>query len=357
MLLHVTLGEIIALLGLTQALFLIVYMALRAGRIRNAGLALACFLCLAVAFLADFASRSLGGLTFYPLVQDLLWSAIPGFSVLLAMQVAKIEGALEKRYFILLGLAPIAVVCGWFAGSLDQECTFLEICNITRHAVAITSILAGATSLLCLWIRRDLLSGLVLEKSYRSDRYWLILCLVLTNCALIFATFGFVSNLFGLTEWLVIRDILGCGLVYLASTSLFRIYPQTLKILPKSAVELNDKEEVLLKRIQDLISLQKVYQEPSYSRADFAQELKTSEAAVSKIVNIHFGKSVPQLLNEKRIEDACRMLKQTDAAISVIAEQVGFNSLPSFNRVFKDVTGCSPSEYRARPLEPSRQKA
>ena len=51
-------------------------------------------------------------------------------------------------------------------------------------------------------------------------------------------------------------------------------------------------------------------------------------------------------MNERRVDDAKRLLVETDAAIKTIAEEVGFNSLPSFNRVFKDLTGYAPSIYR-----------
>ena len=57
-------------------------------------------------------------------------------------------------------------------------------------------------------------------------------------------------------------------------------------------------------------------------------------------------KSFPQLLNEKRVETAKTLLLDTDASIKIVAQEVGFNSLPSFNRVFKEVEGQSPSSYR-----------
>lgn len=351
MLLQITWWELIALMGLMQSLLLVVYMIFRAGQIKNVSLAIGCFVCLALAFLVDFSSRFLAELPQFFFFEDIVWYMVPAFSVLLAMQVAKVDGFPERKYFALFIVFPLAALAAWPIGSLDNANEF------KRQLFAIVGSVSGGISLLCLWFKRELLDNLIKEKSYKSDRYWIILCLVLINCTFIFTTIAFASSQLTPNDWLIARCVLGCGLVYLASTSLFRIYPQTLKVLPKVSANLSQEEAILVKRLEELISLQKVYQEPSYSRADFAQELKTSEAAVSKIVNVHFGKSVPQLLNEKRIEDACRMLVQTDAAVSVIAEQVGFNSLPSFNRVFKELTGQSPSEYRAQPKEPTRQKA
>jgi len=92
--------------------------------------------------------------------------------------------------------------------------------------------------------------------------------------------------------------------------------------------------------------MEKVYHEPAYSRADLARECEVSEAALSRIINLHFSKTFPQLMNEHRIEDAKRMLKETDASVRTVAGEVGFNSLATFNRVFKELTGSSPGQFR-----------
>jgi AraC-like DNA-binding protein len=37
---------------------------------------------------------------------------------------------------------------------------------------------------------------------------------------------------------------------------------------------------------------------------------------------------------------------ETDMPIKAIAEDVGFNSIASFNRVFRDILGQSPGQFR-----------
>lgn len=348
-LVEVTLWELVALLGLAQSLWLIVYMTLRAGRIRNASLALLCFFSLSLAFLADFGARYLSEIAFYPLVQDFLWQVLPVFSVLLAIQIAMVDKFPEKKFFLILLLPPLTALVSWGIYSVTADCKGAGICDVSymRDILSVCGILAGGVGLLCLWAKRALLSNLVQDKVSKSDRYWAIIAFVIMNCALMCLTLASLFGGVGYGEFLLIRDILGCGLVYIASTSLFRIYPQTLKVAPKTPSEFNQEEVGLLKRLDELLSLDKVYQEPSYGRVELARELGASETTVSRIVNMHFGKSVPQLLNEKRVAEACLLLKQTAAPVSVIAGQVGFNSVPSFNRVFKESVGVSPSEYRS----------
>jgi AraC-like DNA-binding protein len=48
-----------------------------------------------------------------------------------------------------------------------------------------------------------------------------------------------------------------------------------------------------------------------------------------------------------RFEKACDLLQDSNLRISEIAFSVGFQSLSQFNRVFKKISGKSPTEYRA----------
>ena len=79
-------------------------------------------------------------------------------------------------------------------------------------------------------------------------------------------------------------------------------------------------------------------------------------AKVSGVSEAHFVRSfrdafgVPphRYLLTRRIERAKALLRDTDRPIIDIAFQTGWNSLGTFGRVFRDITGESPSELRAR---------
>src|SRR5215467_2478293 len=81
-------------------------------------------------------------------------------------------------------------------------------------------------------------------------------------------------------------------------------------------------------------------------------------ASVSGVSDAHFARSfkeafgVPphRYLLTRRIERAKALLRDSDAPIIEIAFQTGWNSLGTFGRVFRDVTGESPSA-RARAGE------
>jgi transcriptional regulator GlxA family with amidase domain len=79
-------------------------------------------------------------------------------------------------------------------------------------------------------------------------------------------------------------------------------------------------------------------------------------ASVSGVSEAHFARSfkdafgVPphRYLLTRRIERAKAFLRDTDLAVTEIAFQTGWNSLGTFGRIFRDITGESPSELRAR---------
>lgn len=79
-------------------------------------------------------------------------------------------------------------------------------------------------------------------------------------------------------------------------------------------------------------------------------------AAVSGVSAAHFARSFKEAfgapphryLLTRRLERAKALLRDTDLPIIEIAFQTGWSSLGTFGRVFKDVTGESPSEMRSR---------
>lgn len=79
-------------------------------------------------------------------------------------------------------------------------------------------------------------------------------------------------------------------------------------------------------------------------------------ARVSGISKAHFARSfkdafgVPphRYLLTRRIERAKALLRDTDQPIIDVAFQTGWSSLGTFGRVFKDITGESPTKLRAR---------
>lgn len=79
-------------------------------------------------------------------------------------------------------------------------------------------------------------------------------------------------------------------------------------------------------------------------------------AKVSGVSAAHFARSFKdafglpphRYLLTRRIERAAALLRDTDRPVTDIAFETGWSSLGTFGRTFRDVTGESPSELRAR---------
>ena len=80
-----------------------------------------------------------------------------------------------------------------------------------------------------------------------------------------------------------------------------------------------------------------------------------SEAHFARSFKEAFGVPPHRYLLTRRIERAKALLRDSDAPIIEIAFQTGWNSLGTFGRVFRDVTGESPSELRAREQASAHQ--
>ena len=344
-----TIPEILSLLGVAQCSYLLAYMLFRSGSIKSVFLPALYFLVLAGAFAFDFGRASVSPLVpHFEIWGWALWFMGPPLSVLLILQILQLPAMPAPKHLWVLLLVPLAFVSSYGLSGLDASCASAHDCAVFDAWLVVTGLLAGLTSMVAIWFQRDKLSNLKQEKAGR-DRYWLIVTLVFMNLCFLGLMLASLTPLLNTAQIHLTRTLLGLGFVYVAGTSLFRIYPQAVLLIQRGTRRTETAgglDEELLGRIQDLLDVQKLYQEPSCNRTTLARELNVPEGTLSRIINAQFGKSVPQLLNERRVEDAKRLLMETDAAVKIIAEEVGFSSLASFNRVFKDMTGESPSIFR-----------
>jgi AraC-like DNA-binding protein len=61
-----------------------------------------------------------------------------------------------------------------------------------------------------------------------------------------------------------------------------------------------------------------------------------------------FGETPHRYLQRRRVERAMSLLRETDRPVSEVCLEVGFWSLGTFSRTFRDIVGCSPRAYRER---------
>lgn len=80
--------------------------------------------------------------------------------------------------------------------------------------------------------------------------------------------------------------------------------------------------------------------------ADYASMLNKSPKTLSNLFNKLYHKTPLQLIQERRMLEARRLLKYSDKTVSDIAYEVGFNDVQSFSRFFRKHQDSAPSEFR-----------
>ena len=93
----------------------------------------------------------------------------------------------------------------------------------------------------------------------------------------------------------------------------------------------------------------------AYLAANYRQKFSLSEVAarfylspyyLSRLFKRVTGQSIVDYINNRRIEAAQKLLETTELSISAVAEQTGFASAAHFRRVFHEVMGTGPLQYR-----------
>jgi AraC-like DNA-binding protein len=82
--------------------------------------------------------------------------------------------------------------------------------------------------------------------------------------------------------------------------------------------------------------------------SNLAQVANVSEAHFIRTFRATFGETPHRYLQRRRVERAMFKLSETERTITEICFDVGFSSLGTFSRTFREIVGVSPSVYRAR---------
>jgi len=92
-----------------------------------------------------------------------------------------------------------------------------------------------------------------------------------------------------------------------------------------------------------------------YMKMNYAQKLSLEELSMMAFLSRNYfcklfkdctGMTVFEYAQKIRIEEACRMLNDTDKKVVDIAAEVGYKDIKYFNTVFKKVTGKTPRDFR-----------
>jgi AraC-like DNA-binding protein len=157
--------------------------------------------------------------------------------------------------------------------------------------------------------------------------------------------FTFIIIFFGINQTVIYQDKLN-----------IKVYEQSEKELidrsrtDRGLIEDTQREElteIILQYLKD----KKPYLNPDYSLQMMVDDLNISRQKLSYLINSGQQKNFYKFINEFRIRDVKeKLLDPAFSHYSVlgIGLDCGFNSKTSFNRIFKEETGSTPSEFKRR---------
>ena len=101
-------------------------------------------------------------------------------------------------------------------------------------------------------------------------------------------------------------------------------------------------------KLKEIMVSKKPYLDPKLSLSKLAEICQCSSSKLSVIINTMAKQNFYEFVNSYRINEVTERMTDPEYAnysILGLAEESGFNSKASFNRIFKNQTGLTPSEY------------
>jgi AraC-like DNA-binding protein len=106
-------------------------------------------------------------------------------------------------------------------------------------------------------------------------------------------------------------------------------------------------EELNRRMLRARDAMDRAYAEP-LDVPTLAGIAQVSEAHFIRTFRATFGETPHRYLQRRRVERAMYLLRATDRNVTEICLDVGFSSLGTFSRSFRDIVGEAPTAYRER---------
>ncbi|MCQ2295566.1 MAG: AraC family transcriptional regulator [Bacteroidales bacterium] len=108
-------------------------------------------------------------------------------------------------------------------------------------------------------------------------------------------------------------------------------------------------EKHVVEQLQQLFEEGKIYLDSELSIDHLSSQMGVSRTVLSKVINQHVGCTFPTLLNHYRINEAIRLLSNSETQnykMEAISSMSGYNNRQVFHAAFKKETGLTPLEFK-----------
>lgn len=139
------------------------------------------------------------------------------------------------------------------------------------------------------------------------------------------------------------------GLLFIGLTAIVASRAQALPVALQctaDASSLATQDREILDRVNHLLADRKLSRDENLTLSRLARRVGAPARQISGAVNRLAGKNVSQYINDFRIAEACRLLRETDMSVTAAMFESGFQTKSNFNREFRRVTCQSPASWR-----------
>lgn len=119
-------------------------------------------------------------------------------------------------------------------------------------------------------------------------------------------------------------------------------------LIPPLRIDTPQQTDTGHREVDKLISYMKENFRSMISLRMLAEHVSMDEKYISTLFKKKTGTNVIQFLHQLRIDEARRLLEQSNMTISEIGTQVGYENDNYFIKIFKRFTALTPNSYRSR---------
>jgi AraC-like DNA-binding protein len=129
-------------------------------------------------------------------------------------------------------------------------------------------------------------------------------------------------------------------------------------LLPTTDLESINQKKIKA-QLLNLFEKEKVFKQKDLKITDIVSRLNTNRTYISTFINNEYDCSFSTFVNQFRVEEAKEALldaENSNLCLEHISVHVGFGSLHTFIRVFKEIEGTTPGNFRESAIAPRTDK-